>query len=369
MSPNHDGVGTGQTIALFLPNWVGDAVMATPAIRAIRKRYPPPTRLIGIMRPKMAELFAGCDWFDEKWLWEPKGRAPVLSDLRLVFRMRTCPVDLLVLFPNSLHSALLAFLGGARQRIGYVRDCRGWLLTGKVFPPRKDRKIQPRPMVESYLRLAEAVGCPPESPQLELHCTPEEKGVGEEIFRSVGFSEESPTVGLVYAGAQGPARRPPVEHYIQLAKMVVSQTQWQVLVVAGPDEREIASRICQTVSHSRVKTMVHWPRLGLSVAKACLARCRVVISPDSGPRHIAAALGKPVITLYGPTTPIWGANPTVKSIDLFVDLPCLGCLKPVCPYGHHKCMQELKPERVFEAFCSLIGQGRGVFCGELGVAA
>ena len=350
----------GRHVALLLPNWVGDAVMATPAIRAIRKRYPRPAKLTGIMRPKMVELFAGCDWFDENWPWDPRGRLPLLADLKLVLRMRACPIDLLVLFPNSLHSALLGFLGGARERVGFVRDCRGWLLTRKVYPHRLGGRIVPRPMVESYLQLAEAAGCPPEPLDLQLRCTAEEERLGEKIFQSIGFSGADPTVGLVYAGAQGPARRPPVEHYIELARMIVFSTHWQVLLVAGPDEREVAVRICQAVSHPRVKTMVHWPSLGLSVAKACLARCQVVISPDSGPRHVAAALGKPVITLYGPTTPIWGANPTVKNIDLFVELPCLGCLKPVCPYGHHRCMRELKPERVFQAFCTLIGQGRGM---------
>jgi heptosyltransferase-2 len=304
----------------------------------------------------MAELFAGTEWFDEYWLWEPGGKAPVYSQWRLIGQIRRRRVDLMILFPNSLRTALIGFLGGASQRIGYARDGRGALLTGRVFPPRRGGKIEPRPMVETYLRLAEAAGCPPESPHLELVCTEAERRLSENILAALGFDATQRTVGLVYAGAQGPARRWPSTYCAQLARRIVDSTSWQVLVIAGPDERSTATTICQEADHPRVQTMVDWPNLGLSVAKACLAACSIVISPDSGPRHIAAAFGKPLITLYGPTDPIWGYNPTVRSVNLSVDLPCLGCLRPSCPYGHHACMWELRPEMVFSAFCRLAGQ-------------
>lgn len=344
------------SVALFLPNWVGDVVMATPAVRAIRRRYPRPHRLIGIIRPKMAELLAGTDWFDVLWTWEPRwwGRGP--SQWDLLQRMRQERVDLLVLFTNSLRSACLGLLGKARQRVGYVRDGRGWLLTGRLYPRSVGGRIAPAPMVFTYLALAEAVGCPPESPRLELSLTPEEEEQGKLLFRRLGFYRNRPTVALVYAGAQGPARRWPVGHYVDLARKIASSGIWQVLVVVGPSEREIGWEICKKVADPRVRTTADEPHHGLSITKAALAACDICISTDSGPRHIAAAFGKPVITLYGPTDPIWGANPTVHSVDLFVDLPCRGCLQPVCPLGHHRCMQELSPERVYEAFSALASE-------------
>ncbi|MCS7237326.1 MAG: lipopolysaccharide heptosyltransferase II [Thermoguttaceae bacterium] len=339
-----------KTVGLFLPNWVGDAVMATPAIRAIRRRFPRPTTLVGIMRPKMVELFAGTEWFDEIWPWEPTLLTGPHSQTKLVQKLRGRQLEILVLFTNSLRTALLAFLGRARRRVGYARDARSLLLTDKIYPRTEAGRIVPEPMVWTYLALAEAIGCPPESPHLELAVTPQEKRLAAEVLAKLGFLGNGPILGLVYAGAQGPARRWPVEYYLELARMVVRATTWQVLIIVGPDERSIGRQIEAEVSHPRVRSVADLPSLGLGLAKACLEACQVVISPDSGPRHIAAALGKPVITLYGPTDPIWGANPTVRTIDLFVELPCLGCLEAVCPLGHHKCMRELKPSLVFGAF-------------------
>lgn len=342
-----------KTVAIFLPNWVGDAVMATPAIRAIRRRFPRPAKLVGIMRPKMRELFAGTDWFDQILPWEPKLWKGPYCQWQLIRQLRRTRVDLLILFTNSLRSAILGFLGKARRRVGYARDGRTFLLTDKVYWLQKRGKFVPQPMVYAYLALAEAVGCPPESPRLELSVTPGERQEAERVLAGLGFSPHEPILGLVYAGAHGPARRWPVEYYIELARKIATTTVWQLLVIVGPDERHVGREIARRVNHPRVQTLADLPVLGLGLAKACLDACRLVISPDSGPRHIAAALGKPVITLYGPSDPIWGANPTVRSLNLFVDLPCLGCLKPVCPFGHHRCMKDLSPARVFAAFSAV----------------
>ncbi len=351
---------TPQNIGIFLPNWVGDTVMATPTLRAVRKRFPPPHRLTGIMRPKMAELLAGTDWLDEYWFWEPKLIRGPWSQLKLIGRMRKTRIDLLILLPNSLRSALLAFLGGAKKRVGYARDGRNWLLTTKVYPPRRGGKIVPQPMVQAYLALAEAAGCPPASPRLELRLTEEERHLGEAIWRQLGLEAHRPVVAIVYAGAQGPARRWPEEHCAQLARLITQFTPCQVLIFCGPDHGEEARRIVSRAACSRVKSLGEIPNGGLAVAKACLERAALVVSPDSGPRHVAAAFGKPLITLYGPTTPIWGENPEVRSVNLWTDLPCRGCTQGICPLGHHRCMRDLLPEKVFEHVLTLLERIREV---------
>jgi heptosyltransferase-2 len=94
--------------------------------------------------------------------------------------------------------------------------------------------------------------------------------------------------------------------------------------------------------------------LGLASTKACLERCRLLVSTDSGPRHIAAALGKPVITLMGPTLATWIENPTVSGSVLRAEMDCLGCGKRICPLGHHGCMRNLGPERVFREVAALV---------------
>jgi len=96
--------------------------------------------------------------------------------------------------------------------------------------------------------------------------------------------------------------------------------------------------------------------LGLSTTKACLKRASLCVSTDSGPRHVAAAFGRPVVTLFGPTLPIWIENPTVRGVNLQLDLNCIGCGKRVCPLGHHRCMKDLRVQMVFDHVAGLLDE-------------
>ena len=118
-----------------------------------------------------------------------------------------------------------------------------------------------------------------------------------------------------------------------------------MLVMCGPKERDIARRIVEIAAADRVFSMADQP-LDLGTAKACIRRGRLMVSTDSGPRHVAAALGLPVIGLYGPMLPIWSENPTQRAVNLALDLPCIGCHQRVCPLKHHRCMRGLTVDRV-----------------------
>ncbi|MBV9125379.1 MAG: ADP-heptose--LPS heptosyltransferase, partial [Planctomycetes bacterium] len=146
-------------IALFLPNWVGDAVMATPAVRAVREHFRE-AHLIGVLKPYVGGVLEGNPWLDEQWFLDTRGpqwqRWP-----RVVARLRRRRVDLAILFPNSFRSALIAWLGGCRRRVGYVRYGRGLLLTDRLAPLRgEDGRLLPSPVIDAYSKLVEQVGCP-----------------------------------------------------------------------------------------------------------------------------------------------------------------------------------------------------------------
>ena len=333
-------------IGIFLPNWLGDLVMATPALRAIRRHFGPHTAVTGIMRPGLGELLAGTDWLDEQWTFHPHAPQSRWQRWALVRRMRRRRFDEVILMTNSLHTALLARLGGVRRRIGFVRNGRGCLLTGKLYPRRQRRRLVPTPMVDTYLALAAAAGCPPESPRLELATTQSERHATEEIWQRLGLRTDGRVVTLNSGGAYGAAKRWPVEHCGHLARRVAGELDHDVLVLCGPEERQSAAQIVRQADHPRVFSLADQP-LGLGVTKACIQRSRLTVSTDSGPRHIAAALGKPVITLLGPTQRVWIDNPTVRGTFLQSDLDCIGCSKRVCPLGHHRCMRELSADRVY----------------------
>src|SRR3972149_1954562 len=133
-------------IALFLPNWLGDLVMATPAVRALRRRWAD-AKLVGILRPYLADVLAGTGWLDGQWFFDPRAGGPFRRAWSVARQLRREKFDLAILFTNSLRTALVAWWGRAKQRIGYVRYGRGPFLTGKLPPRRHRGKLIPAPMV------------------------------------------------------------------------------------------------------------------------------------------------------------------------------------------------------------------------------
>lgn len=335
-------------LAVFLPNWIGDAVMATPALRALRKHFGPQARIVGVGRPYMADVLAGTPWLDELLPYDPRGKDRSRGSWPLVRRLRAERIDLAVLLPNSFRTALLAHLGGAKQRVGYVRYLRGPLLTTKLLPPRAGRKHVPCPMVDYYLALACAVGCPEESPRLELATSAADEAAADRAWRRLGLGSPERAIAMNSSGAFGAAKLWPVEHFAALAARLAKEADYDVLVVCGPSERPAAERIVQLAAHPRVVSLAEEP-LGLGLTKACIRRSRLLVTTDSGPRHFAVAFGVPVVGLYGPTPPLWGENATAQAVHLQVDLDCLGCHRRTCPLGHHRCMRDLSMEQVYRA--------------------
>jgi len=344
-------------IAVFLPNWLGDLVMATPTLRAMRRHFGPEARLVGILRPNLADVLADTGWLSEQWYLDPRSGDAGMGRWALVRRLRRERFDMAVLLPHSLHSALLAWLGGARRRVGYVRDGRGLLLTNKVYASKKGGRWEDVPVVDYSLRLAEAVGCPPESSRLELHTTAADERSADEVFGRLGLPADGRVIALNGGSANSPARQWPLENFGQLARRIADRLGHSVLVMCGPKERDSARRIVELAKSPAVCSMADQP-MDLGTAKACLHRCRMLVSTDSGPRHVAAALGRPVITLYGPTPAVWSANPTVEAVDLQLGLDCLGCVHRSCPLGHHRCMRELSVDVVYAAAAKVV-EGAG----------
>jgi heptosyltransferase II len=343
-------------IAVFLPNWLGDVAMATPALRALRRHFGPAAQIVGIMRPYLADVLAGTAWLDQQWFFNPRAKDRSQRAWAIAQRMRAENFDVAVLMTNSLRTAVVAWLGRAKQRIGYVRYGRGPLLTGKLYPRREGRQIVPLPMVESYLELAYAVGCSKESPRLELTTVEADRRSADAVFERLGLRGDGRVMAINSSGAYGGSKLWPIEYFAELARRIVGELDHDVLVMCGPKEKDIARRIVALSGCARVFSMADQP-MDLGTAKACIARCRLMVSTDSGPRHVAAALGLPVVTMFGPMLPVWSENPTQRAANLVLDLDCIGCHKRVCPLGHHRCMRDLSVDRVFAAVTSLVAGG------------
>lgn len=336
-----------ERILIFLPNWVGDVVMATPAIAALRERFGD-AKIVGIGRPYLQGLLDGGDLLDEQWEFDPRSKHESVNAAGVIARMRDERFDLAVLLTNSLRPAWMAYRAGIPERIGYAANGRSPLLTAKAYFPRRGRRRVPFPCTDMYLRVAELAGCLCASRELKLFTTDEHRAAAEQAYQAMGL-REGRVVLMNGGGAFGPAKQWPDERVVEVARRIVDDLDHDVLVLCGPKERDGAKALVAKADRPNIQSMadqkLEWP-----LVKACIERGRLLVTTDSGPRHIATAFGLPVVTLFGPTDPAWIDNPTVDDTRLSVDtLDCLGCRKRECPLPGHPCMQGISSDRVIEA--------------------
>jgi heptosyltransferase-2 len=350
-------------IVVFCPNLIGDTVMATPTIRAIRGQFPG-ARLTGVIRPNVAPVLDGTAWFDELIPFHHRAARHDQRTGAVVGRLRSGRHDIAVFLPNSFRVAWIAWLAGIPRRIGYVRYGRGILLTDGMKPPRDAAgRLLPVPAVEYYLALVKRLGCRGGSTRLELATSAEDEAAADRAWDELGLSPGEPVVCLNTGGAFGPAKNWPSAYFAELARRVVTQTHASVLILCGPAERDAARQIAALADHPRVVSLAGQPA-GLGLSKACVRRADLLITTDSGPRHFAAAFGTPVITLFGPTHIAWTRTYHPLALHLSRPVPCGPCQRPTCAEGHHRCMRELTPEDVMKAVRRILGrlsrnEGRG----------
>lgn len=336
-------------IALFLPNWVGDLVMATPAMRAIRDHFPE-AQITAVLRPNLGDVLSGLTLVDRKLFHDPRGAESDSHGLMFAQRLRREQFDTAILFPNSWRSGWLAWISGARRRVGFDRNGRGWMLTDALAP--KSKKT-PHPVLQEYLRLAQHLGCDTSSTAMELATTPHDE------FRLDRFWWKQPNfiqrygsghsyVCLNSGGAFGAAKHWPAEYFAELARRIAWKLERRVLITCGPSERDIARQIADAADHPAVVSLAE-EELSLGLTKAVVRRADLLVTTDSGPRHFAQPFGVPVITLFGPTHQAWSETDNPLSTHLQQPVDCGPCQERVCPLQHHRCMRDLSVERVFRA--------------------
>jgi heptosyltransferase-2 len=335
-------------IGVFLPNWVGDVVMATPALRALREHFGSGARLIGIMRPYVADVLAGTSWLDEQIDYDPLSFDQRLGGWPLVRRLRALRLDTAILLPNSLRTAWLAWAGGARERIGYVRGGRGPLLTRKLAPAKIGGRFAPTSAVDYFLELVCAAGCTPASRRVELATLAADERAADRVWAKFRFRSDRGVVVLNTGGAFGAAKLWPIGYFSALARRIAVEDRRGVLVICGPNEREPAREIVKGARHPQVQSLAD-ERLGVGLSKACVRRAALMVTTDSGPRHFAAAFDVACITLFGPTHIGWSENYNPRAVHLQLELDCVPCQRRTCPLGHHRCMRDLSIDEVYIA--------------------
>ena len=339
-----------ETILVFCPNWVGDAVMATPALECIRRNYSGAS-IIGLIRAYAAGVAADGPWFDQLIKIQDKTFGGFLNLIREIRRLNP---DMAIVLPNSFRSALIARCGGVGKIYGYRRNGRNLLLSGGPAPKLNGGRVTPVPMAEYYLDICRWLNLSIDRhtrPRLYISGSVRERG--RRLLKHYGIDPGEMVIGMNPGAKFGSSKCWPPEHFARLAELTADFYQCKLLLFTGPGEEAIAKAI---VSRSRAPIIDTSPdRVDLALLKPLIQRCRLLFSNDTGPRHYAVALDVPVVVIMGPTDPRYTQAHLEKTIVLRRKSDCSPCHLKECNRDHG-CMTEISPETVFEAGVQLLNK-------------
>jgi heptosyltransferase-2 len=319
---------TSSRILVVGPAWVGDMVMAQSLFATLKSQHP--DAAIDVMAPRWTLPLLRFMPEVRRAIEQPLGHGELglATRFRLGRELRRQAYDLALVLPGSFKSALTPYWAGILQRRGYGGALRRLLLS-------EARAKSKLPQVESYVALADWTGAAPR-PRLTLPPT-----ASTQALQALGLNRPAAPLLAIAPGAEyGPAKRWPDRHFAAVAAKRRAQG-WQIWLFGSAADRGIADQIPSDQNLAG--------RTSLDQAVALLGLADAVLSNDSGLMHVAAALDRPQVALFGPSDPIRTGprNPAAHVLRLGID--CSPCNKRVCPLGHHRCLEDLFPETVLAA--------------------
>jgi len=340
------------SIVVFLPNWVGDVVMATPTLRAMRRHFAD-SRITYFGRPIALETLGGCDWADDVLAAVAKARSRTVGQMQLAGALRRGRFDLAVLLTNSFRTGLLAKLAGIARITGYNRDARGVFLTDRVRPPRDAAgKFVPVSAIDYYADLVGVLGVDVTDREMSLAVTPEDEKAIQELFDAAGIDPSRPVVMLNPGASGGTSKMWEPQRFARAGDMLTERRRAQIVINAAPTEKSIAAEVQRCMKHPPAVSFARRDNT-LGLLKSILRRTTVLITNDTGARHVGAALGASLVSIFGSTDPIWAQINCPRERIVRVDVPCAPCGRKLCnqipgpPY--HQCMDKVTAEMVSEA--------------------
>jgi len=340
--------------------------MCEPALRGLRSLFPP-AELTVLAKPSIAELYSGCSGVDQVLVYDDKGtHVGIAGKWALAGLLRRHHFDLAVLFQNAFEAAFLAWLAGIPRRYGYATDGRVLFLTQPVAVPRPESLVH---QVEYYWNMLKPLGVSSDAPLPTLHVSTDEDRIVHDRLASAGIDSAHLMVGINPGSTYGSAKRWLPERFAEVAQRVVRQLEKEagvgvaVAILGGRGEeslgKNIASRLdCRSIVLSGTTT--------IRELMALVKRCRLLITNDTGPMHIAAAFGVPIVAVFGPTDSRTTAPYGQEQSVVREPVDCAPCLLRDCPIDH-RCMTHISVDRVHEtavqqlAGLSRLSDRRGLF--------
>lgn len=318
-------------ILVVMPSWFGDCIMATPSIARLRVALPG-VFLGALLRPGMDQVLAGLPLFDQVHVDRATG---IMGPKHVAAKIRPVRYDSTLLLTNSFSTALIVRIAGIAERVGYDRDARHLLLTRRLIAPtRRDGSWAPVPAVTYYQHAVEcfldparpealSTDAPLPAEPLEICVTEQDRAAAATLFDRAGVAPRETPLALLNPGGNKPEKRWPPERYAILAAHLARTRGVRCLINGSPAEKDLCDAITQaaaariareTLDADRGDALapVSLPSMGVTISslKAIVGQCKVMVTNDTGPRHLAAALGIPVVTLFGPTDHRWTTIPT-----------------------------------------------------------
>jgi len=334
-----------RKILVRATNWVGDAVMSLPALRALYEKFPSAEISI-LAKPWVADLYGREPFCHRVIPYTPTGLGSKWSAARA---LRAEHFDCAILLQNAFEAAAIAFLARIPERIGYARDGRSTLLTRAIpVPKRGEIPRHERFYYLELLRRAGILDTLPESDSIRLDGAPAARLAGLDRFRALNMGET--IVGVSPGAAYGTAKQWLPDRFASAASRVANDLGANIAIFGSASERELCDSVAQACT-AAARNFAGETTLAEFIEMA--AACRVYLTNDSGAMHIASALGVPTVAVFGATDDV-GTGPTGPLARVVREpVECSPCLKRECPIDH-RCMTRVEAERVALVALSLV---------------
>ena len=324
-------------------NWVGDAIMALPALLAVRARFPEAEISI-LALPYVADIYRGQGVADELIGYDRKGEhAGIRGIAKLAALLKAKKFEKALLLQNAFDAAWIAWRAGIPERIGYDRDARGFLLTKAIRVPRAGEI----PAHEKYyylelLKRAGWIDAIPEVAEISLKITHEQARQADEALQSFGSKAGAVRIAVGAGASYGSAKCWPPERFAAALNQLVKERDAEVLLFGTAAEGGVSSAIQAGLKKPAIDLT---GKTQIAELPALLSRCTAFLGNDSGAMHVAAAVGLPVVAVFGPTDP-FGTAPVTPRCTVVQERPyCSPCFLRRCPTDH-RCMTAIAPGTV-----------------------
>ncbi len=339
-------------ILIRAANWVGDAIMTTPVIRAVRKNYPQ-AHVTVLAKPWVIPVYENNPFVDEIMVYDNQGRHKFgLGTLRLASDIRQKGFDLAVLMQNAFEAAFLAFMAGIPERLGYNTDFRNLLLNpGIAINP----DLKKKHLIDYYVGILKGAGLETDGRAMDLFVDQSDRDKAHDMLKEEGLADGRPLIGINPGATGGTAKRWFPERYAELAARLADFFNTRVIIFGGPADhglgeeiREVSGRACSNMAG----------KTSLSQAFALIGRLDLFVTNDSGLMHAAAALDTPQVALVGSTDHIATAPSSRNAVMVRKEVGCNPCLKDECPTDH-RCMDQLSVDMVMAACRKILNKKEG----------